>query len=294
MGKNGLTMMVDCAKEVAKNIGMGIGPVRDWRLRRPRAASAKFDTSDEFLERYAFFPLRHLLGQIDSLKDLHVAEIGPGEFLTSGYALLAAGAASYAVIDRFPGNYDTAEAKAWYRAIQDAWPRLFPELPWPAYLNAEDFPEAYRDRVTIDSRPIEEIQPDRRYDVVCSYQVGEHVNDIQAFAQMNARLLAEGGFAAHRVDFGPHDCWFYYPDPLTFLRFPDWLWRLMGSNRGTPNRRRHHEFNAAFAATGLKVEATDLAYFDDHKIHQSRMAKRFRQMPYESIKVGTAVYLCRS
>jgi len=38
MGKNGLTMMVDCAKEVAKNIGMGIGPVARLAAAASRAA----------------------------------------------------------------------------------------------------------------------------------------------------------------------------------------------------------------------------------------------------------------
>lgn len=291
--KNGLTMVVDVCKQVAKNFGMGIKPVREWRLRRMRAASQVFSTDDEFIERYALLAPRHLLGSLPSLNGLHIAELGPGDYLTSGFALLAAGAASYTVIDRFPGNYDSPEAKRWYVAVQEAWPRLMPDHPWPEYLRAADFPEAYRDRWRLISAPIEDIQPDRQYDVVCSYQVGEHVSDIVAFAKMNARLLAPDGLAAHRVDFGPHDCWFYYPDPLTFLRFPEWLWKLMGSNRGIPNRRRFHEFNAAFAEAGLKVETTDLSYFDEDKIDRKALGKRFRSMPYESIRVGTAVYLCR-
>jgi SAM-dependent methyltransferase len=291
--KNGLTMVVDVCKQVAKNFGMGIKPIREWRLRQMRAASQVFSTDDEFVERYALLAPRHLLGLLPNLKDLHIAEIGPGDYLTSGFALLAAGAASYTVIDRFPGNYDSPEAKRWYAAVQEAWPRLMPDHPWPEYLQAADFPEGYRDRWQLISVPIEDIQPDRQYDVVCSYQVGEHVSDIVAFAKMNARLLAANGLAAHRVDFGPHDCWFYYPNPLTFLRFPDWLWKLMGSNRGIPNRRRHHEFKAAFAEAGLNVESTDMAFFNDDQIKTANLAKRFRSMPHESLKVGTAVYLCR-
>lgn len=291
--QGGLTMLVDVCKQVAKNFGMGVGPIRNWRLKRMRAASQTFSTNDEFVERYALLAPRHLLGSLPSLNGLHIAEIGPGDYLTSGFALLAAGAASYTVIDRFPGNYDSPEAKRWYAAIEEAWPRLMPDHPWPEYLRAADFPEAYRDRWQLVDAPIEEIHPDREYDVVCSYQVGEHVSDIHAFAKMNARLLAPEGLAAHRVDFGPHDCWFYYEQPLTFLRFPDWLWHMMGSNRGIPNRRRHHEFTAAFTEAGLRVEATDVAYFRDDQIDQKNMAKRFRAMPYESLKVGTAVYLCR-
>ena len=290
--KNGLTMVIDVGKEIAKNFAMGIPPVRAWRYRRLKAAATVFSTDDEFLERYAFQPIRALLAQVDSVRDRHIAEIGPGEYLTSGLALLAAGAASYTVIDRFPGNYENAAAKRWYLAVQEAWPRLFPELPWPEYLRAEDFPAAYGDRLQVITKPIEEIPPDRKFDLICSFQTGEHVSDIDAFARVNATLLAPDGLSVHRVDFGPHDCWFLYPYPLTFLQFPEWLWYLMGSNRGIPNRRRHHEFAAAFAAAGLQVEAV-LDRFEGVDIDPKKLAKRFREMPLESLRVGAAVYTCR-
>ena len=68
--------------------------------------------------------------------------------------------------------------------------------------------------------------------MICSFQVGEHITDIDAFARTNMELLEKpGGVALHRVDFGPHDCWYSYDDPMTFLRFSDGAWRLTGSNR---------------------------------------------------------------
>lgn len=286
------SLAADVAKETAKNFLMALPPVRAWRLRRARTMQALRD-DEGFLGRYAFQATRHLLAEIESVTGLHIAEIGPGDYLTSGLALLAAGAQSYTAIDRFPGPYRSNEARKWYRALETAWPAAFPELPWPSYLAARSFPDAYPDRVQTIARSIEQVESARSFDVVCSYQVAEHVSDIRAFAEATARLLSPGGIATHRVDFGPHDCWIRYRDPLTFLRFPDWLWSLMGSNRGTPNRKRHHEFLEAFAAAGLTCETASLEYFAGDEVEIGRLAPRYRSMAQESILVKTAIYRCR-
>lgn len=285
-------LAADVTKEIAKNLLMALPPVRAWRLRRARTMQA-LRGDEDFLGRYAFQATRHLLAELKSVTGLHIAEIGPGDYLTSGLALLAAGAHSYTAIDRFPGPYGSDEAKKWYGAIETAWPAAFPAMPWPSYLEARRFPDAYPDRVQTISRSIESVESARSFDVVCSYQVAEHVSDIRAFAETTARLLSPGGIATHRVDFGPHDCWIQYRDPLTFLRFPDWLWSLMGSNRGTPNRHRHHEFLEAFAAAGLTCETTSLEYFAVDEVDLGRLAARYRSMERESILVKTAVYRCR-
>jgi len=282
---------LEASKEVAKNLAMVLPPVRARRLRRPRAG-AYFTTADAELERYAWQATRNLTELLGGVKGLHIVEIGLGDYLTSGFALLAAGAASYTGIDRFPGDYTGAAAKAWYKGIAAVWPRVFPALPWPAYLRAEDFPEAYPDRVKLIAEPIERVRADRRFDVVCSYQVGEHITDIDAFARMNAELLTPEGLAVHRVDFAPHGCWFYY-HKLTFLRFPGWLWRMMVSQRGAPNRKRHHEFRAAFERAGLQVELTNIEHFQLEQVDLTRLHPRFQAMPRESLAVSAAVYLCR-
>jgi len=106
-------------------------------------------------------------------------------------------------------------------------------------------------------------------------------------------LVEENGVALHRVDFGPHDSWFYYADPLTFLRFPEKLWSLTGSNRGTPNRFRHHEFMEAFERAGFEVDLVDVAYFDEKTIDFARLQPKFQKMSRESMLVGTAMYLLR-
>src|SRR5438045_1556974 len=108
-----MRLLLDTCAEVAKNVSMSAGPVRAWRLLRPRTGCS-FADDDAVLDRYAFQALRSLLAVVGPVKGLSIAEIGPGDTLASGLSLLAAGGASYTAIDRFPGNYGSPGAKAWY------------------------------------------------------------------------------------------------------------------------------------------------------------------------------------
>lgn len=107
---------------------------------------------------------------------------------------------------------------------------------------------------------------------------------------MHNRVLVDGGIGLHRVDFGPHDVWFSYRDPGTFLKFSDRIWQLTGSNRGVPNRKRHHEFLDAFDRAGLNVDVLYVDYFDRSAMDAKGWNRKFRAMPEESVLTGTAIY----
>ncbi len=282
-------MTYDLGREIVKNFLMGIPAVGRWRSRRPRTFSDTGNVS-EILARNAFLGLNLLLDHVDDLRGRSVCEIGAGDYLTSGFSILAAGASRYTVIDRFPGDYTGESAKHWYREIQLSWDRFYPSIPWDDTLSAEDFPEEYESRVEMIRKSLEAAVTQNRFDIICSFQVGEHVTDLDAFAQIHQQLLEPGGVGIHRVDFGPHDIWFSYRDPATFLRFSDFTWRLTGSNRGVPNRRRHHEFLEAFLRAGLDVEVLYLEHFDERAIDYTRLNRKFVEMPSESLLVGTAIY----
>lgn len=284
-----LNVITDLTKEIAKNFLMGIPTVRRLRLKRPRTATY-YSNTDEFLKTYAFHSLDSLHQYIGDLEGKSVCEIGAGDYLTSGLSILAAGASRYTVIDRFPGDYFGEQAKYWYQQIEQNWQRFYPEIPWNKELDATKFPENYTDKVEIISEPIETAETEHKFDVICSFQVGEHVSDIASFAEIHRRLLKKGGIALHRVDFGPHGCWFCYRDPTTFLRFPNFFWHLAGSNRGTPNRRRHHEFMLEFKRANLNVEIAHLEFFDENEVNFQSMNKRFVTMPRDSLLIGTAIY----
>jgi SAM-dependent methyltransferase len=284
----------DVGIEIAKNAAMRVPPLRARRLRAPRTSDQARDPQ-AWLERYAFQALWTLEQAGIDVRGRRVVEIGPGDYLTSGLALLAGGAGSYTAIDRFTGTYSSPTARASYRATRDAWPQAFPDRPWPAALDPDRFPDGAGDLVRTISAPIETAATGERFDVVCSFQVGEHVSDLAAFARKTRELLAPGGAAVHRVDFGPHGPWRKYDDPLTFLRPPDWLWRLMGSERGIPNRHRAHEVSAALTAAGLDVAEVAREHFAElpGARGRRRLARRFRGMPPESLNVRAVTYLCR-
>lgn len=284
-----MQIVKDIAREVAANLAMSVAPVRRWRINRPRAGA---EFSPEMLERYAFQALRGLERHRVEVAGLTVAEFGPGDTLASGLALLAAGAESYTTLDRFTPDYSRPGAKAWYRGVRAAWSQAFPGRAWPAWLDPELFPAAYPRRVRVLNVAVEEAQEGERYDIVCSWQVGEHVEDIQAFADVTAAMLKPTGVAVHRVDFGPHGCWERYEDPLTFLRFPRWAWHAMGASRGVPNRHRHHEFMQAWEAAGLVVECREPTWFSPKRIRFDRLHATFRGLPRESLLTRDVIYLC--
>ncbi|MBP9664474.1 MAG: hypothetical protein KBD94_07600 [Pyrinomonadaceae bacterium] len=284
-----LNIARDLVTQIGKNLLMGTRLVRNWRLKRPRTAAYHVNT-DEFLQNYAFASLNLLLEYVGDLNGKSVCEIGPGDHLTSGMSILAAGASQYGGIDRFPGDYSGEASKHWYAEIARHWAQSYPNLPWPRWLNAADFPEGYPDRVEVIGQPLETAETTQKYDIVCSFQVAEHLSDIQAFADVHIRVLTDEGVGLHRVDFGPHDCWFQYRDPGTFLWFSDWLWKLTGSNRGVPNRKRHHEFMQAFDNADLAVEVLYTNDFDRSMMDLGRLNRKFREMPIESVLTGTAIY----
>lgn len=282
----------DAIREMIANAAMGIPRVREWRINRPRAALA-LSEDPQLLERYAFQALRGLERYADGVCGKTVVEFGPGDTLSAGLAILAAGASRYVTLDRFVPDYSQPEAKRWYAAVQRGWGSAFPDRPWPDRLDPGVFPDGYPDLVGHILGSVEEASADHTYDIVSSWQVGEHVLDVSAFASLTAHLLRRNGIAVHRLDFGPHDCWRAYADPLTFLRPPERLWRAMGSNRGVPNRVRHHEFMDAWGAAGLSVECFDITRFARDSIDVARLPRRYQAAPRESLMVKDVVYVCR-
>lgn len=196
-----MRVAIDVLREVAKNTAMAIPVIRVLRLRRPRTSDASA-SSNTALERFAFGLLGDLFRFVGGVAGLRILEVGPGDHLLFGLAVLAAGAASYTAIDRFPGEIGSLSAKAWYAALRRVWPEKYPDLPWPSWLQPGNFPEAYSDRVRFVPAAVEDVTEKElgaigSCDVVCSHLVGEHVADIEAFATTTAKLLATGGIALH-------------------------------------------------------------------------------------------------
>lgn len=242
---------------LAKNLAMGIPPIRAARVNAGRTAA--MDPQVDGLDTYAYNLLGDVLQHLGPVQGKSVLEFGPGDNILAGLAFLAAGARSYTALDRFPGAYSSETARRWYRLLAEHWPTRHPDKPWPQDLDPNIFPND--PRVTVIKHGVEAVESIDQVDIVCSYVVAEHVLDTDAFARATYAAIGADGQALHVIDFGGHE-WNVHGDPFLFLKFPDWLWRLMGSNRGVPNRVRFDAYVAAFERAGLKVDVVERKIVD--------------------------------
>lgn len=164
-----------------------------------------------------------------------VLEIGPGANLGLLLLCLARGAARVAAVDRFPEPSGGEREQRLYRSLPDLRPEWIQEAL------------ARTGRVAFHPVALEDLATSDRYDVALSYHSLQHVWGLDRALRSLYRHLAPGATTAHVIDLralGNVD-----PDgtePLRHLEFHRWLWRLMGSARGLPNRLRPAQFVKAF------------------------------------------------
>jgi SAM-dependent methyltransferase len=218
-------MVIRIAREIAANLLMGVPSIAKRRI---AAGRTSLPPTEANLRRFAFGIVDDNPAIAARVSGADVCEIGPGDHLATGLVLLGAGAKSYTVVDRFPGDYFGPDAQAWYAAVREA-------RPTDADIRAvHAIPAAIENVAAL---------PTDAFDLVISQAVGEHVTCIDAFTKATAKMLRPGGVAVHNVDFSNHGLL----DGDEFLSVPETVWRWMGSNRGLPNRKRKADFLAAFA-----------------------------------------------
>ena len=195
---------------------MGIPPIRKARLRYARTVDA--DPVEQ--ERRVQTQIAFFKRAVGSFAGKVVAEIGPGDAIPLASYVLDEGAIRYIAIDRFMGAF------------------------------VEERPGIQIHRVSIEEGA------NVKADIIVSYNVLEHLSDLRTAFRNMERILNPRGVMAHRIDYGPHDVWTQHPDKFFFRTFPGWLWRIMGSNRGYPNRVRHTEVMRLLEEAGFKTTAT--------------------------------------
>lgn len=237
--------------EIAKNFAMKIPVIRRLRTRIGRTSGPP---AKENLHRYVYDLIDKIQRHSSGINGKSILEVGPGDHLATGLAMLALGAKSYSVLDRFPGDYNSNTSREWYLLLRDNWKYS----SWPSDLDIDDWLSS--EKVTIHKTSVENFRPPHEFDIVCSYAVGEHISDLRSFANLNKNCIAENGIGVHCIDFGGHQ-WDRYGDPFLFLKFPDFIWDLMGSARGEPNRVRFAPYLRYFEEANLQADATEIHHF---------------------------------
>lgn len=281
----------DIVREITANAAMAIPKVRETRVKngraKPREAVAAFSHQLEVLRAHA-----------GGLEGKTILEIGPGDVMPMGLLSVAYGAKQYVGVDRFGGNVFGASARAFYadmlQKLPDARDRLISqgleptEFPWSGHADAPS--------VRLLTLPIEDaIKEVSNVDVVFSYNVVEHLNDVAASFKNLWQMLRPGGVMIHRVDFAPHACWASYDNPLTFLSVPQPLWHAMGTQRGIPNRVRYGQVQQILDDIGFEHRTVEIGRFERHFINSIRpsLTARLKDETDESLEVQNAVIVAR-
>jgi SAM-dependent methyltransferase len=221
----------------------------------------------------------------DWLEGKRVLEYGPGDVPAVALLMLAHGAQEAICVDRFALVSLSAKNIGVLR-------RLIERLPAPARSRAED---CFQARGEPESGFREErlhyiVQPSGlsglrdAADLVISRAVLEHVNDLSStFEDLHAVLRADG-IAVQKVDLRSHGL--HRSNPLDFLTWPIWLWSLMYSGKGVPNRWRVDRYRRDLGEQALKVlhlAPTTLAEPRDVAAVRPHLAEPFRDLSDEDL-----------
>ena len=172
-------------------------------------------------------------------------------------------------------------ANQWYRFLKENWP--YGE--WPNTISIDDWLNS-ENVITINGG-VEDVSLRGKYDIICSYAVGEHISDASKFSDLNRELLNPDGLALHHIDFGGHR-WDRYGDPFLFLKFPKFVWRLMGSARGEPNRISYNNMLREFVKSNFSISIYDKTEFVIN--HED---KWIQTVDIEHLQVSSATFVLR-
>jgi len=184
-----------------------------------------------------------------------ILEVGPGDNFGVALKFLADGAAKVVSLDKFYSERNEEQQARIYRALRE---QLTPqqaavfddaiELAKEGEVNKNQIernkPEYVLNKTKLEyiyGHGIEEadrILERESFHFIVSRAVLHNVYDIErGFAAMD-RVLAPGGYMAHKIDFSDENMFSSRGmHPLTFLTIPERIYRLMAKDSGKPNRK---------------------------------------------------------
>lgn len=234
-------------------------------------------------------------GQVDFLRGKRILEYGPGDVPGVAILMVAHGASQVVCVDRFPMVRMSPKNVQIVKLMLERLPSPQHDRAWACFRQATH-PESGLNPQLIDYlvRPSGLSGLSNAVDLVMSRAVLEHVNDLPAtFRDMHV-ALKPGGIAIHLVDLKSHGL--HRENPLDFLSWPTWLWSMMYSAKGVPNRLRIDAYRDAAAQSGLEVIAmkpTVLASPDDVRAVRPDLAAPFIKLSDEDLSWLGFWLVCR-
>lgn len=209
-----------------------------------------------------------------------VLEYGPGDVLGVAMLFVAFGADSVTCVDRYPLARGGELAAQVLSVLLESLPAAARSRGATCFRRAGDVRSGLaRNRIRYEVRPDGLLNERAPMGLVVSRAVLEHVNDLPAIFRDMRIALAPDGTAVHLVDLKSHGL--HRRNPLDFLTWPEWLWALMYSHKGVPNRERPGAYREAARSAGLEIVAmtpTGRARTEDLAEVRPRLAAAFRDL----------------
>ncbi|CAN5539378.1 hypothetical protein BH09MYX1_BH09MYX1_07850 [soil metagenome] len=211
-------------------------------------------------------------------KDRNVLELGPGNTKAIALGARARGAASFA-------GWDAFDVQSRDHAYLDAiYGPMLEDLGEKGGLDrAEELLRGVS--VHADAGPLRSAAAGRKFDLVISRAVLEHVRDLDRLYRELDLLVADDAVLIHKVDLRCHG--FRWNHELDFLMFSEPLWRGLTTHIGEPNRKRYPEYLAIGERYGfVPIYAASTHVIDASEVDRVRtqLAEPYRSMDDDALR----------
>jgi SAM-dependent methyltransferase len=199
-----------------------------WRLKRllgipdkpsTDVLSSGMDTAIARYRRICNTLLEHLPDR-NALNGSVVAEIGCGDCLAAADMMLGLGARHAYLVESIPMLPTDAHREALQPLVSD------PNLPNQGEVFRGISTELDPERVTFHRGLLENARLPEPVDLLYSFDVLEHVEDLEGFFSYCGEITRPGGIMIHKFDLSGHGPFEDPMPPLDFQTLPTWLFEL--------------------------------------------------------------------
>jgi hypothetical protein len=179
----------------------------------------------------------------EQLKNKRVLELGYGDNVGVALRFVASGAKQVVCLDKFSSQRDVEHEIKIYRALRDTLSseeRARFDEAISLDRNIQINPERLRCISGIElETAIESLaELSTPFDLIISRAVLEEIYNPDSLFAVADKVLASGGLMLHKVDLRDYGIFSEAGmHPLTFLTIPNFVYRLMSSDSGLPNRK---------------------------------------------------------
>jgi SAM-dependent methyltransferase len=248
---------------------------------------------DHAVERYTRI-CRTLLEHIPEssfLKGAVVSEIGCGDCFAAADMMLGLGAKHVHLVEFLP-----LELTEENRNVLDALVGQN-DLPNQGILfDAGDTLKLDAEKATYHQGLLENIRLPQKVDVLYSFDVLEHVEDLEGFFSYCGEVVRPSGIMLHKFDLSGHGLFEDPMPPLDFQTFPRWLYNIIFPKYSRAVGHFADEFLTMMEKHGftdfkiIPIRVAEPAYLDEVWPH---LRKEARQRPKETVALLDLVIVAK-